>query len=247
MSGGRPLACFFTDFGEAGPYTGLMELALLEACPEARVVRLLSDAPAFEPLAAGVLLAALLPWLPPRCALVGVVDPGVGGDRRPLLLELDGRLLVGPDNGLFAPAVARSKRVRVQEIDTAAFRLSASFHGRDLFAPAAGRWLAGRSVEGRPLAPEALEGHGLPAEQWRVIYIDRYGNAMTGILGDRLEPDRRLLAGGRVLGCARTFSDVAPGEAFWYVNSLGLVELAVNRGRADEALGLVVGSPVRAA
>ncbi len=239
-----PLACLFTDFGEAGPYMGLMEAALIRHCPDARVIRLMSDAPAFAPDAAGRLLLALVPWLPDGCALVGVVDPGVGGARRPLLLEADGRAYVGPDNGVFAAVARRADKLRVWRLETRPFRLSASFHGRDLFAPAAGAWLAGHPPLAEPVEPQTLEGWDRPLVRQEVIYIDHYGNAVTDIPGDAVALDVELEVAGRRLERARTFSDVAPGAAFWYVDSLNRVEIAVNRGSAARLLGLDVGSPV---
>jgi len=238
-----PTVWFFTDFGTEGPYLALMESALLAHCPGARVVNLMADAPAFAPRPAARLLAALLPWLPEDALVVGVVDPGVGGRRRPLLLEVDGRRFIGPDNGLFAGPINGGREVRAWEIDIGGFRLSASFHGRDLFAPAAGRLLAGEQLGVKETAVEGLEGHGWPAELAEVIYIDHYGNAMTG-LDAPSEAAPRFRVGGHLVERAGTFSEVPEGTPFWYVNSLGLVEIAVNRGRADRLLGLEVGTPV---
>ncbi|HTH15572.1 MAG TPA: SAM-dependent chlorinase/fluorinase, partial [Magnetospirillum sp.] len=129
----RPIG-IFTDFGPSGPYVGQMKCALMMHAPGLPVVELMSDAPAVNPHAAAYLLAALLPYWPASMVVAAVVDPGVGGDRRPVMAEVDGRWLVGPDNGLFELALRRGERVRCWEIAWRPERLSASFHGRDLFA-----------------------------------------------------------------------------------------------------------------
>ncbi len=240
----QPIVHFFTDFGSSGPYLGLMETALLAQCPSARVVNLMADAPAFSPRHAGYLLAAMVPWMARSALVVAVVDPGVGGARRPLLVEAGNRRFIGPDNGLLALLRHGEGPVRAWEIDTTGFRLSASFHGRDLFAPAAGRLLSGRPPDLEPLPLESLTGCQWPEELPEVIYLDGYGNAMTGLRPPKGGGARRLQAGGRLLSRAGTFSEAERGTPFWYVNSLGLVEIAVNQGRADHLLQLAVGAPV---
>jgi|AGTN01.3.fsa_nt_gi Uncharacterized conserved protein len=241
----RPIA-LFTDFGMAGPYLGQMKAVLAKAVPAAPVIDLMADAPAFDPRASAYLLAALVPEMPERCVVLAVVDPGVGGARRPLVAEADGRFLVGPDNGLFEPLLRRAGQARTWEIRWQPQRLSASFHGRDLFAPIAARLARGDSPEAAGC--EAVEPPRLP--HWpddlaEIVYVDHYGNAMTGLRADAVPGTARLRVGEQVLACADTFSAVAPGRAFWYRNSVGLVEIAVNRGRAADALpGLSVGSAV---
>jgi S-adenosylmethionine hydrolase len=122
--------------------------------------------------------------------------------------------------------------------------LSASFHGRDLFAPVAG-WLAsGERPAHKPRASKIGRHADWPDDLPEIVYIDRYGNALTGLRGNFLPKGARVAVSGQVLRRARTFSDVPPGEAFWYENSNGLVEIAVNVGRAADALRLVIGSPV---
>jgi len=121
--------------------------------------------------------------------------------------------------------------------------LSASFHGRDLFAPAAAQLAQGITSMTGELA-QAPIGADWPQDLAQIIYVDRYGNAMTGIRACHLQPDRRIEAGGRLLSHARTFSAVPVGAAFWYENANGLVEIAINQGRANIELGLRCGSPV---
>lgn len=236
----------FTDFGLDGPYVGQLHLAAARAAPGLAVLDLMHDAPAFDPQASAYLLAAVAAGLPPGAVLVGVVDPGVGSARRALIVELDGRFCVGPDNGLFEPLAARAARVRAWNITWRPEHLSASFHGRDLFVPVAARLATGTAPDALGEAI-AFPSRGWPADLARVIYLDRYGNAMTGLRADTLPADARLRAGGRVLSRARTFADLPEGAAFWYANSQGLAEIALNRGSAAAALGLAVGTPVEIA
>lgn len=233
----------FTDFGLEGPYLGEMTAVLRRLAPEVPAVNLMADAPAFRPDLAAYLLAALLerPVLPGDVALC-VVDPGVGGSRAPLACEVDGRWLVGPDNGLFEPALRRARQAATYRIAWRPERLSASFHGRDLFAPMAARLARG---ERWGLAPAAATrfpawADDLPA----ILYVDRYGNAMTGLRAARLSRGAVLEAGGTRMAYARTFCEAEPGRPFWYENSSGLVELALNGGSAAASLGLSPGDPV---
>jgi len=237
----------FTDFGLEGPYTGQMKAVLYREAPNAPVVDLLADAPAGDPKAAAYLLAAYAPWFPERTVFLCVVDPGVGGARPAIVAEADGRVFVGPGNGLFEILLRRATEARCREIAWAPAGLSASFHGRDLFAPVAARIARGEAPPLRPVDEALVRRPDWPDDLAEIVYVDRYGNAMTGLRASVLASHARLVAGGRTLGRARTFSDRPEGGAFWYENANGLAEIAVNRGRADRALGLAVGSPVAVA
>lgn len=231
----------FTDFGTHGPYLGQLRTVLAQAAPAVPVIDLVNDAPAFQPLAAGHLLAALVPGLPPASVVVGVVDPGVGSARLPVAMQADGRWYVGPDNGLFEVAAARAETASWHAIAWCPPRLSASFHGRDLFAPVAAR-LATGLLEAEVLQP-LPERFGNGADLAEVIYCDGYGNAMTGLRAKALDRCAALHIGEQRIGHAATFCEAAPGAALWYRNSLGLVEIAINRGDAAKLLGLAIGSP----
>jgi len=236
------LIYFFTDFGTDGPYLGQMETSVLALAPTARAINLVADAPASNPRASAYLLAALLPQLPENAILVCVIDPGVGGERDALLLRTGGRTLIGPDNGLLAVCAGIDPRANIHRILHDKSQLSASFHGRDLFAPVAARMLLGENIPLESMDTSSMIGSGWPGVLEEVIYIDHYGNAMTGFPADQLRDTGRIKQGPHVLRHAHTFSDARGAEPFWYRNSCGLVELAVNRGRADEQLDLVVGS-----
>jgi S-adenosyl-L-methionine hydrolase (adenosine-forming) len=236
----------FTDFGLAGPYTGQVMAVLRDSAPDVPIVSLFADAPSARPKPAAYLLAAYGAWFPAGTVLLCVVDPGVGSARRAVVAEADGRLYVGPDNGLFDIVMRRGAAARLWEIAWRPSSLSASFHGRDLFAPVAARLAAGETIAAlaRPASDES-GARSWPDDLAEIVYVDHYGNAMTGLRGALLPAAARLIAGNRKIAPAATFSAVPPGEAFWYVNSNGLAEIAVNGGRADTALGLEIGSAVR--
>ncbi|MDX8477515.1 SAM-dependent chlorinase/fluorinase [Mesorhizobium sp. VK24D] len=234
----------FTDFGLHGPYTGQMKAVLHQMAPGIPAIDLFSDAPVGNPKASAYLLAAYAEWFPAGTVFLCVVDPGVGGTRPPVIIEADGRWYVGPGNGLFELIQRRAAETLGWDIDWTPKRLSASFHGRDLFAPVAAMLARGEPPPGRPRLDEADRRRDWPEDLAEIVYIDHFGNAMTGLRAARLPAGARLAAADRVVEAATTFSDRPPGTAFWYENSNGLAEIAVNQGRADGELGLAIGSPV---
>ena len=234
----------FTDFGLHGPYTGQMKAVIHQAAPDLPVVDLFADAPAGNPKAAAYLLATYDDWFPAGSVFLCVVEPGVGGARPAVIVEADGRWYVGPGNGLFELVQRRATLARSWDITWRPDRLSASFHGRDLFAPVAAMLARGEAPPGRLRADAADRQPNWPDDLAEIVYIDHYGNAMTGLRAAMVPQSARLVVAERTLERARTFSDQPPGTAFWYENSNGLVEIAVNQGRADRTLGLSIGSPV---
>ncbi len=229
----------YTDFGYAGPYVGEMKAVLAGMAPGVPVVDLMHDAPVRDPRAAAYLLAALAPRMPAGAVVLAVVDPGVGGPRDPVMVEADGRWYVGPGNGLFEIVMRRARSMRWWTIDWRPERLSASFHGRDLFAPVAALLARGERPAASPRAADLGRYPEWPDDLAEVIYVDGFGNCMTGLRAAGLAASGRLLLHGRGIARAGTFADVPAGEALWYENSAGLVEIAVNQGRADELLGLL--------
>jgi S-adenosylmethionine hydrolase len=235
----------FTDFGHRGPYLGLLHTVIARVSPQMAVVDLMSDVPVFDVRAGAYLLDAFSAWVGVGDVVIAVVDPGVGSARRPLVLELDGRWYVGPENGVFDRVAIAASTSRCWQIDWRPPELSASFHGRDLFAPVAALLATD---------PQRTVDERLVACAWRVpergpvwsavIYVDHFGNAMTSVPSAHLGNEFIEVVGQR-LKRARTFSDVAEGTAFWYPNSLGLVEIAVNRGNAARRLGLSLGDLVK--
>lgn len=235
----------FTDFGLEGPYVGQMKAVLQARAPAVPVIDLFADVPAFEPQLAAYLLAAYAGEFAEGTVFLCVVDPGVGSARPPVIAEADGRKFVGPGNGVFEIVLRRAMRRRWRCIDWRPERLSASFHGRDLFAPAAAMLAMGQDVPATALPFDgARPGADWPDDLARIVYIDGYGNAMTGWRASATTESTRVRVGDCAIERARTFSDVKPGQAFWYENANGLVEIAVNRGRASDLLGLGVGAAV---
>ena len=239
------MIALFTDFGLAGPYTGQVVAVLQQNAPNVPVVSLFADAPTARPKPATYLLAAYAAWFSAGTVLLCVVDPGVGGERRAVVVEADGRLYVGPDNGLFDIVMRRAAGSRLWDITWQPGPLTPSFHGRDLFAPVAARLANGGPIESlaKP-AGDLSASRNWPDDLAEIVYIDHYGNAMTGLRGTIVPPEARLVTAGHSLAFARTFSAVPAGAAFWYVNSNGLVEIAANGARADAVLQLAIGSEI---
>lgn len=237
----------YTDFGPADPYVGQMKAVLARDAPGVPVIDLLHAVPSFDPRAGAYLLAALAGEFPPGAVFVCVVDPGVGGARRPVVVRAAGQTYVGPDNGLFEIVARRAPDTEVRAITWLPERLSASFHGRDLFAPVAALLARGGAPESVPARLTRPPGPPWPDDLPQIVYVDHYGNAMTGLRTAAVPPGAGLEVAGRLLPRARVYAEVAEGEVFWYENSIGLAEIAVNRGSAARSLGLAVGDAVRLA
>ena len=235
----------FTDFGPTGPYTGQMIAALHKTAPDVPAVDLINDVPAFDPQSAAYLLAALIEDFPDQSIFLCVVDPGVGSDRHPIVVKTASHWFVGPDNGIFDIVIRRSdvEEVSAWQITYEPERLSASFHGRDLFAPVAARIALDEPVPGERILIGDLHKTGWPDDLARIIYIDHFGNAITGIRAKTIPPDASLICSDYTMSHARVFSEVENGALFWYENANGLAEIAVNQGRADE-FGFTTGMPV---
>jgi len=233
----RPIS-LFTDFGYEGPYVGQMNAAILLACPGATIINLMHDAPVMQPRLAAYLLAACCRALPSGSIVVAVVDPGVGGERAALVVETPGLTLVGPDNGLMSqlPGIRQVKR-----IDWRPAQMSMSFHGRDLFAPVAARLAGAETVETTPLVGEAMVGNDWPRDVSQIVYIDSFGNLVTGLRSEKINKNSKIRISGQAVDYAETFCRVPPGQLFWYPNSLGLIEIAANGESAATKLSLVLG------
>lgn len=231
-----------TDFGLAGPYTGQVKAVLARAAPGVTVVDLFADLPPFRPQLAAYLIAGYGGAFAAGDVVLAVVDPGVGSERAALVIEADGRWYVGPDNGSFELVLRRARAWRSWAIDWRPAALAATFHGRDLFAPVAARLARGEPPPGAACQPGRRPDW--PDDLAQIVYVDHYGNAMTGMRASALPPDAELEIAGRRIRLRRTFADVAPGELLWYANANGLAEIAANGASAAGTLGLVPGSPV---
>lgn len=236
----------FTDFGADDIYVAQVVGRLYAVAPRHPVITSsLHSVPDFEPRSAAHLLAALHRQFAPDAVFLAVVDPGVGTDRAAVVMQADGQWFVGPDNGLLSVIAARATHRAYWRIRTPSRGISASFHGRDLFAPIAAEIATG-VLSPSALSPAAdLNVHFGPDDLSEVVFTDHFGNAITGLRADRIAHDTAIEVSGRRVSWAPVFSSIARGSPCWYENSLGLVEIAVNCGRASDELGLAAGHPVR--
>lgn len=235
----------FTDYGWHGSYVGQLKTAIYQYHAAATIVDLQHDAPAFNSRTASYLLASLVNFLPVNSVILAVIDPGVGDvTQRPLVMKADNRWYVGPGNGLFNVIAKQAEQVEFWQLDWQPEQLTKTFHGRDLFAPAAAMLEAGDKPEMSPLLDENIGFLDCATELAEIIYIDGFANAMTGLRAERVPSNMRIRLGERDIGFAETFSAVGEGEGFWYCNANGLVEIAVNQGQAALAYNLKIGDPI---
>lgn len=239
------LLVLFTDYGWHDPYVGQIKAVMAQEAPGIAVIDLLHAVPDYNSHAGAQLLAGLATSFPVGSVFFCVVDPGVGSLREALVVEADGRWFVGPDNGLLSIVAARARQHRSWHIHWRPEGLSETFHGRDLFAPIAA-WIAAGQFPADKLTLIAepniqFDASDLP----RVLYIDHFGNAWTGIRGGLADAASQLEVKGKILPWRRVFSEAGKGELFWYQNSAGLIEIAANRANAATFLDLKVGDLVR--
>jgi S-adenosyl-L-methionine hydrolase (adenosine-forming) len=240
-----------TDFGTADGYVGAMKGVIARIAgshPAPVVVDLAHDIPPGDIAHAAWVVATATTEFPHGSIHVVVVDPGVGGSRREVIIRSGGRWYVGPDNGVFAYIAERSSEVYV--IENERFRaehVSRTFHGRDVFAPTAAAIASGEDPSTAGPGP-AIQLTGRlpwgPRERGvgRIVHIDRFGNLISDL--PEAEAGAAIAAGGQVLPLVGTYEDVAPGQLLAYVGSAGTVEIAVRDGRADRQVAVARGALV---
>jgi len=235
----------FTDYGLQGPFIGQIVAVLSRLAPDHRIITLFPDLPQHNPKAAAYLLAAYSGGFPEDTIFFCVVDPGVGSFADdPVILGMDRCRYVGADNGLFDLVARRGSVVACHRIDWRPHQLSSSFHGRDLYAPVCAMLATGVDIPATRM--DWQDRHGWPDDLDEVVYIDAFGNCLTGYRARMMVAENRLILDDhQFINHATTFASVPDGQAFWYENSNGLVEIAVNRGSARQVLGLNVGSRIR--
>jgi S-adenosylmethionine hydrolase len=238
-----------------------MKGRMLAHLPSARIIDVTHEVPVYWPAEAGFWLARAYPYFPSGSVHVAVVDPGVGTARDIIVVAAAGHAFLAPDNGLLAPVVVRSDSASVYRLDTAKaiarFKLpapSATFHGRDLFAPIGAELAAGRVTPAElgskttDIVPSWVDEPAVTAEQVAgvIITIDHFGNLITNIDAEliRAFPAPVVRTGGHTLPLRRTYGDVRPGDFLALVNSFGVIEIARAEQSAAEALGLGRGAPV---
>lgn len=244
-----------TDFGTADGYVGAMKGVLLSRAPGTHVVDISHDIPRHDVAAAAYCLANAVTFFPPGTIHVCVVDPGVGGERKEVIVVDREQLFVGPDNGAFSLVAPRP--YAAYEIAADAFRRakpSATFHGRDIFAAAAAGLARGAKPE--EAGPQVVLRGKLPAAKGperradgvlggNVLHVDVFGNLITNIPGEKIpEAPRFRVAGREIAGLSTSFENVAEGELLAYVGSRRTVEIAVRNGNAAELLGASRGTVV---
>jgi S-adenosylmethionine hydrolase len=254
------IVTFTTDFGEHDGYVGALKGVVLSLAPQATLVDIAHGVPAGDVTAGAVALAQAAPLFPPGTIHVAVVDPGVGGARADLVVAANGSLFVGPDNGVLSLAARAPREAR--RIEAASFRrepVSPTFHGRDVFAPAAGRLAAGAApAEAGPLLEKIIEITAPPIHarggvvEGEVIHVDGFGNLITSLPADvvaRVSPDATVevegAAGRAEPRLGRTFSDVETGALIAYIGSGGQLEIARRDGSAAQRLEAGRGTIVR--
>ena len=252
---GRPIT-FLSDYGYEDEFAGVCRAAIAAIAPEARVIDIGHGVKPGDVRGGAVMLLDAVPHCPAGVHLA-IVDPGVGTARRPVAAraDADDRLLVGPDNGLLWPAL-ESLGGAVEAVDLTRETAAVTFHGRDLFAPAAARLALGAVLAdvGEAIDPGSLQRLELPRPTIEadrlvaeVVRVDRFGNVSLAAGGAEIDSDRFVVeAGGASTAAsrARTFADVADGEMIVYADSSGRLALAINLGSAAEALGVGPGDEV---
>lgn len=254
-----------TDFGLTDGFVGVMRGVIYSIAPDAPVIDLSHGIPPQQVYTGARLLAASVPYFPPQTVHLCVVDPGVGSARQVIAITVGETILVGPDNGVLSLAVAQLERSRAMparavKLDQPRYwlpRVSNTFHGRDIFAPA-----AAHLAQGVPLG-----AMGTPLDRWitldlaeptrradgalvgEVVYVDRFGNLLTNLSNEHLAEfgtyDLQIEIGGEIVrSLARAYADVAPGELVALLSSSWQLEIAVRDGNAAEQLGVTIGGQV---
>ena len=226
-----------TDFGLRDPYVGIMKGVILGIAPEASLVDITHDVGSHDVAEGAFALASSFRYFPPGTVHLGVVDPGVGSERRPIAAS-DGRyMFVGPDNGLFS--LCLDENATMHQITNDAHFLtpvSETFHGRDIFAPVAARLASGTALEA--VGPPISDFLKLTlCDSPFVVHIDRFGNIVTSLRPQDLSPKSVLcISGTRVGSVCRNYAEGRPDELFMVVGSSGFIEVAMNRGSAADRL-----------
>jgi S-adenosylmethionine hydrolase len=252
-----PLIVLLSDFGHDDPYVGIMKGVILTVAPEVRLVDLCHRVCAGDVLQGALQLRSAVPFFPDGTTFLAVVDPGVGGDRRPIAVRTSRFHFVGPDNGLLSLALARETVETVVHLTESRFHLpqvSQTFHGRDLFAPVAARLAQGMPVTDMGPAITDHKQLRLPEPDCHdgqitgvILGIDSFGNLSTNIPRSLIPTDQTVsvrIAGLTLPGLSTAYSDVQPGKLLALIGSQETVEIACRNGSAQDKLGVDRGQTV---
>ena len=249
-----------TDFGHKGPFAAVMRGAILTRNPNANIIDLAHDIPPQWPPEAGFWISRAYSYFPKGTIHIAIVDPGVGTEREVLIVEYDDHVFIAPDNGLLAPLLDHAEDANVWQLDMGRLdslqlaKPSATFHGRDIFAPVAAELSAGRL---------SLSAIGTPVQEWTpgwldepvvahnkvtgtIITIDAFGNLISNIDASMISRFREPVAsiGGHQIPTMSTYGRAKPGEFLALINSFGVVEIAKSEGSAADGLGADRGAPL---
>lgn len=249
-----------TDFGYTDPFVGIMKGVIYSINPQAVIVDLTHGIPAQNILAGALVLSHSTSYFPRGTIHVAVVDPGVGSARKPVLIEAGGSFFIGPDNGIWSLTLAHVKPDRIIHLSNPIYHLkptSTTFHGRDIFTPVAAHLSLGVAPAGFGEALESLTQIALPQVRRKaqevhgeIVYIDGFGNLSTNIRDRDLEQISReratvSLHNTAVKGIGRSYVEVPEGALTAVINSWGVLEIAANKGNAQQVIGAKLGDLVR--
>jgi S-adenosyl-L-methionine hydrolase (adenosine-forming) len=255
-----PIITLLSDFGLEDGYAASMKGVILEICPAARIIDVTHLIPPQDVRAGAYVLASVFRYFPKGTIHLAVVDPGVGTGRKPLAVRCSAGFFAGPDNGLFSLVLESERDWEARSIENPAFvrpEASRTFHGRDIFAPAAAHLACGTPFDSiGPRVSPVLAGWGMVEAEGdevrgKVLHTDRFGNAITNVRTEHLERTAPLSHWTvRAADCildsvSETYSDVLPGQVLALAGSSGYIEIAVNRGSAAALFGLRPGEKVR--
>jgi S-adenosylmethionine hydrolase len=248
-----------TDFGTVDPFVGIMKGVIATIHPEAQVVDISHGVPPQDLVAGALVLRHSVSYFPRGTIHVAVVDPGVGGNRRPLLIQCDGNYFIGPDNGVLSLALEGKTPTGIIHLSNPRYHLqptSASFHGRDIFAPVAAHLSRGVAADllGETVSdfvrlewPKALRT--ADKIDGKIIYIDSFGNLFTNIRDRDLQglPNDKIvisLGNQMVQGLASSYAAVTGEKLLAVINSWGLLEIALYKDSAQRHTGAKLGDTV---
>lgn len=236
-----------TDFGIKDHYVGAMKGAMLSINPDVVIVDITHQIPPQNIFSGALALRNFYRYFPEGTIHVAVVDPGVGNGRKPIALEADGYIFIGPDNGIFTFICRESKSVKVFEISNSKYVLpnvSNTFHGRDIFGPAAAHISLGTSPES--LGNRIKKSVMISIKQPKIlsdeiigefIYVDSFGNLISNIPTELIKPGSRIYVGKKMInGISKSYADGQKGELIAIIGSSGLLEISVTQGRASNVI-----------
>ena len=249
-----------SDFGLSDHYVGAIKGVLAKMAPNAKVVDISHQVPPFDKIHGGTLLYQSFRYFPRHSIFLAVVDPGVGGSRKAILVETEDYYFLAPDNGLLTMALGEQKIRRIVQLNKEKYfltPLSSTFHGRDIFAPVAahlaqglGAEFFGEELTGYERLPDFVPNFGPGGLNGQILTFDRFGNAISNLSRTFLQrhhhgPDWTLSVGSHQMkGMQTHYAAVPPGEALFLFGSGNLLEIAVHQGSAEQKLGLKRGDPI---